>query len=74
MKLTVDRIEENVAVCQTQDGEIMEIEIAKFITLPKDGDIVEETEDGRYKVLTEETQKEKDEISERFLNLFKKYK
>jgi len=72
MKLTVDRIEENVAVCQTQDGEIMEIEIAKFITLPKDGDIVEETEDGRYKVLTEETQKEKDEISERFLNLFKK--
>lgn len=72
MKLTVDRIEENVAVCQTQDGEIMEIEIAKFITLPKDGDIVEETEDGRYKVLAEETQKEKDEISERFLNLFKK--
>lgn len=72
MKLTVDRIEENVAVCQTQDGEIMEIEIAKFITLPKDGDVVEETEDGRYKVLAEETQKEKDEISERFLNLFKK--
>lgn len=72
MKLTVDRIEENVAVCQTQGGEIMEIEIAKFITLPKDGDIVEETEDGRYKVLAEETQKEKDEISERFLNLFKK--
>ena len=72
MKLTVDRIEENVAVCQTQDGEIMEIEIAKFITLPKDGDIVEETESGRYKVLAEETQKEKDEISERFLNLFKK--
>ena len=72
MKLTVDRIEENVAVCQTQDGEIMEIEIAKFITLPKDGDIVEETGDGMYKVLAEETQKEKDEISERFLNLFKK--
>ena len=72
MKLTVDRIEENVVVCQTQDGEIMEIEIAKFITLPKDGDSVEETEDGMYKVLVEETQKEKDEISERFLNLFKK--
>ena len=72
MKLTVDRIAENVVVCQTQDGEIMEIEIAKFITLPKDGDIVEETEDGMYKVLVEETQKEKDEISERFLNLFKK--
>lgn len=72
MKLTVDRIEENVAVCQTQDGEIIEIEVAKFITLPKDGDLVEEIENGMYKVLVEETQKEKDEISERFLNLFKK--
>ena len=72
MKLTVDRVEENIVVCQTQEGEIIDIEITKFITLPKDGDIVEETEEGMYKVLVEETQKEKKEISERFLNLFKK--
>lgn len=71
MKLTVDRIEENVAVCQTEDGEIVEIEITKFIALPKDGDIVCETDEGMYKILEEETKKEKDEISERFLNLFK---
>ena len=72
MKLTVDRVEENIVVCQTQEGEIIDIEITRFITLPKDGDIVEETEEGLYKVLVEETKKEKEEISERFLNLFKK--
>ncbi len=72
MKLTVDRVEENIVVCQTQEGEIIDIEITRFITLPKDGDIVEETEEGMYKVLVEETKKEKEEISERFLNLFKK--
>ena len=72
MKLTVDRVEENIVVCQTQEGEIIDIEITRFITLPKDGDIVEETEGGMYKVLVEETKKEKEEISERFLNLFKK--
>lgn len=72
MKLTVDRIEENIVVCENEKGEIVEIEIKKFMVSPKDGDIVCENDEGMYMILEEETKKEREEISERFMNLFKK--
>lgn len=72
MKLTVDRIEENKVVCENGNGEMVEIELKKFVTMPKDGDIVCENDEGMYIILEEETKKEKEEISERFMNLFKK--
>ncbi len=72
MKLIVDRIEENKVVCENENGGMVEIEFKKFVTMPKDGDMVCENDEGMYIILEEETKKEKEEISERFMNLFKK--
>lgn len=72
MKLIVDRIEENKVVCENENGGMVEIEFKNFVTMPKDGDMVCENDEGMYIILEEETKKEKEEISERFMNLFKK--
>lgn len=72
MKLTVDRLEENIVVCENEKGEMVEIELKKFMFSPKDGDIVFENDEGMYMILEEETKNEREEISKRFMNLFKK--
>lgn len=72
MKLTVDRIEENIIVCETEEKEMIEVEASKFNAIPKAGDIVELNDEGMYETLKEETEVRTEEIRERFTSLFKK--
>lgn len=71
MKLTVDRIEENIVVCENEEREIIEIKIDEFIEIPKSGDVVKRNSEGRYEILVEETENKKEEIQNRFSKLFK---
>lgn len=71
MKLTVDRIEENIVICENEDREIVEIKIDEFINIPKSGDIIKKNSEGIYEILVEETENKKDEIQNRFSKLFK---
>lgn len=71
MKLTVDRIEENIVICENEDREIVEIKIDEFINIPKSGDIIKKNSEGIYEILVEETENKKEEIQERFSKLFK---
>lgn len=72
MKLTVDRVEGNIVVCENEKREIVEVDIYEFINIPKDGDIVKVNENGMYEILEEETENRKEEIQKRFSSLFKK--
>lgn len=72
MKLTVDRIEGNVVVCENEKREILEIDIYEFLDIPKDGDVVCANSNGMYEVLKEETENRKADIEKRFSSLFKK--
>ena len=72
MKLTVDRIEDNIIVCETEEREIIEVDISKFENTPKAGDIVEINETGKYETLEKETEIRTEEIQKRFTSLFKK--
>lgn len=71
MKCIVDRIEENIVVCENEDREMFEVDISKFVEIPKAGDIVKENDAGMYEVLKEETEKRKEEIGQLFSSLFK---
>ena len=72
MKLTVDRVEGNIVVCENEKREIVEVDIYEFIDIPKDGDIVKVNEHGMYEILEEETENRKEDIQKRFSSLFKK--
>lgn len=62
MKLTVERFEGDIAVCETDSG---------FIDIPRDklpsdcreGDIVEKTDEG-FKILRDETKSRRDKMRE----------
>lgn len=71
MKGTVDRIEENFAVCE-MDGRIMQnIPLTAFSKRPKDGDLFD-YENGIAVLRPAETEKRKEEIQSLFDRLKKK--
>lgn len=72
MKLTVDRIEEFIVICENDNREMLEIRVDQFVKIPKEGDIVYLNDDGKYDVLKEETDKREEEIKKRFSRLFNK--
>ena len=72
MKLIVDRVEGNIVVCENETKEMVEIDVSEFEGLPNSGDIVETNDEGKYEILSEETKIRKENITKRFLNLFKK--
>ena len=71
MKLIVDRIEENIVVCENENQEMIEIDVSNFLEIPKDGDIVKLNDDGMYEILKDETEDRKEEIEDLFSSLFK---
>ncbi len=54
MELSIDRIEGEIAVCQTQDHKIIPILLSKIAGNAKEGDVIEETANG-YAVSQAET-------------------
>lgn len=62
MKYSVDRIENTVAVCEDENGEIKNIKINILPPSVYEGSIIEEKPNGSFVVSYEETEKMKEEI------------
>jgi len=67
--LIVDRIESNIAVCEDENKNMININLEEFAESPKDGDVIELI-DGKYIINNEETEKRKNSIEQDFYNLF----
>lgn len=71
MKYIVDRIEKNIVICENQETKVMEsFDISLFIEQVKDGDVVEK-EEGKFKIINEETKSRKEYIDELMKKLMK---
>lgn len=71
MKLIVDRLEGNLAVCETEDKKILNIPVSEFESRPADGDVIE-YDNERAIVLKEETKRRKRAAEDLFRKLLKK--
>jgi len=47
-KIVVDRIEGKYAVCQTEDGEKIDVRVTSFKTKPKEGDIFRKKDNEKF--------------------------
>ena len=70
MKLTVDRIEEKIAVCEEENGKLLEINLEELPTGTKEGSIISKR-DGTYYLEEEEEKKRYSSIMEKFNRLKK---
>ena len=71
MKLIVDRVEGELAGCETEDRTMIQIPVTEFESLPKDGDVVC-YENHCAKKLEAETLSRKQAADELFRSLLKK--
>lgn len=69
--MIIDRIENEIVICEDENGQTVEISIDMFVQPICDGDIVIKKFDGLYETDKEETQKRKINIENRFNSLFK---
>ena len=60
--LIVDRIESNIAVCEDENKNMININLEEFVEIPKDGDVIELI-DGKYIINKEETENIVNELS-----------
>lgn len=72
MILTVDRIENDVVVCEKENRETINLKITEFNYSPKESDIVFLDNNGKFSFDEKSTNDRKNFISKRFNNLFKK--
>lgn len=68
-KFTIDRIEEDRAVLECENGEMVSLEVSSLPKNIKEGDILEFS-DGSYFLDDEETEKRKKHIKDLMSNLF----
>jgi len=65
-EIIVDRIVGKYAVCEMENGIMKNIKLTKFTSKPKEGDVVETTSKGKYKVNKSKTKSRKNSISKIF--------
>lgn len=70
MRYTVDRIEEDFAVCEDENKNFLNIPLDKFLQRPRDGDTIEKTESG-FVILGGITKQKKESVRARFERLKK---
>ena len=71
MRLTVDRLENDMVFCETPEQKILALPVSQFEFSVKDGDIVDY--DGTRAVLLKDlTRARKEEMQSRFASLLKK--
>ena len=68
--MIIDRIENEIVICEDENGKIIELPIDMFVRPIQDGDVVLENQKGLYETSKEETEKRKKNIENRFNNLF----
>ena len=70
MKYSVDRIEENIVVCEDEKQNIVKIEKPLLPDRVKEGDIIETTDDG-FRILADETAERRKKLASMQAGLFK---
>lgn len=70
MKYVIDRIEGNIAICEDENGKMVELDIAKLPLDIKEGSIIIE-ENSRYIIDEKVTEEKKKEVKKRMNNLWK---
>ena len=69
MRLIIDRFEGNFAVCEKEDGGMLDVNKNKVPTTAKDGDVLEFV-NGKYFINQEETEILRKRIEEKVNKLF----
>ena len=71
MKYSIDRIEENIAVCEDDDGNVLKLSVDELPPEIREGDIIEKTESG-FIIDADETQLRRKKMAEMQKKLFNK--
>lgn len=71
MKYSIDRIEEKIAICEDDNGNILKLTLDELPQNIHEGDIMERTENG-FVIDTGETQIRRKKMAELQKNIFKK--
>ena len=71
MKYSIDRIEENIAVCEGDDGKTVKLRLDELPENIREGDIIVRTENG-YTIDTDETSVRRKKMAEMQKKLFNK--
>ena len=70
MRWIIDRLEDALAMCEDENGEIAPISRKKIPAEAREGDILRE-EDGSFILSPQETEDRRREMKKRLMNLFK---
>lgn len=68
----VDRIEGNYAVCETEEGKMLPVELAILPQGIEEGDVLSKEANGQFFIDREETQRRRDRMRNLSKSLFKK--
>ena len=71
MKYSIDRIEENIALCEDDDGNVLKLSVDELPQEIREGDIIEKTENG-FVIDADETQLRRKKMAEMQRNIFGK--
>lgn len=71
MKYSIDRIEENIALCEDDDGNVLKLSVDELPQEIREGDIIEKTENG-FVIDADETQLRRKKMAELQRNIFGK--
>lgn len=71
MKYSIDRIEENIAICEDDDGNVLKLNVDELPQEIREGDIIEKTENG-FVIDADETQLRRKKMAELQRNIFGK--
>ena len=69
MEYIVDRIEDNVAVLEGEDGDMTDVKLAELPEGVKEGDVLE-LKEGRYRIDCARTQNRREQMEDLFRSLF----
>ncbi len=71
MRYSVERIEENIAVCEADDGSVLKLKLDELPQGIREGDIIEQTENG-FAINSAETESRRKKMAEMQRNIFGK--
>ena len=69
MKYIIDRLEEGLAICETEARERITVPVSHLPENVKEGDVLRE-EEGRFFLDSEETDKRRREMKKKLMDLF----
>ena len=69
MKYIIDRLEEGLAICETEARERITVPVSHLPENVKEGDVLQ-AQDGLFSLDTEETDKRRKEMKKKLMDLF----